>query len=655
MTSVINFINTGTSANAGNGDSLRTAFNKINSNFVSLEDSYVRSGVSSFNGQGGIITFTATEIASVLGFVPYSAANPNGYVTSSTVFGLASLDYVNRTFVTSATGATFATTLYVNSNLSQYPTLQYLTNAQYVNASNISGFLTDYYTKGGLAAAGYITTSTLIPYLKLVNGDILPSTTATNNIGNSGYTWNNLYLAGSVFLGTNTLRFDPTTNRLLVNGNDVTGGYVFTPSAIYNVNSNTFSLSSNYNAIDNATGSAGIIFPSNTDIISNAIKLQIYNTGSSGISIRGKYSSITVDDANADQPSGITISGKVITPITFSGKSISQYNTSDSSLILTTPSSLGMGFPTEHRLISYLSTTTPFSYTTTGTTAPFSIYGSRITLSTYVGPEYFRSTYVGLNQNGLHIGYSKTNGQGDPANHNYQADNSIHDPFFGYVLPLTPGLPGQVLTQGPATDGTGFINTVYWTTATDANVNSQIATINTATIKKTFTLGTDGLRFNDNSLMTTAYGNQQVSDFLPQYSGALSVGYIAGLGTHVDIISNGLMWAFSATGVLSLPYGGQIGELYGNGVDIRANPSGYVKLVSNSGNNYIKTDNLGAYVFATNNQWSFGTDGRLTFPDTSIQATAFIPADYVSIAGIKALVATCTTFGEFKTAIANIV
>ena len=32
----IQIINTGTSANAGNGDSLRTAFNKINSNFSSI-------------------------------------------------------------------------------------------------------------------------------------------------------------------------------------------------------------------------------------------------------------------------------------------------------------------------------------------------------------------------------------------------------------------------------------------------------------------------------------------------------------------------------------------------------------------------------------------------------------------------------------------
>jgi hypothetical protein len=39
MSVTVQFINTGSSANAGNGDSLRTAFNKINSNFLALSTS----------------------------------------------------------------------------------------------------------------------------------------------------------------------------------------------------------------------------------------------------------------------------------------------------------------------------------------------------------------------------------------------------------------------------------------------------------------------------------------------------------------------------------------------------------------------------------------------------------------------------------------
>lgn len=39
MSITVQFINTGSSANAGNGDSLRTAFNKINGNFLALSTS----------------------------------------------------------------------------------------------------------------------------------------------------------------------------------------------------------------------------------------------------------------------------------------------------------------------------------------------------------------------------------------------------------------------------------------------------------------------------------------------------------------------------------------------------------------------------------------------------------------------------------------
>lgn len=47
-------INTGSTANAGNGDSLRTAFNKVNSNFAYLSS-------SSRSGAQGLIGFTGSR------------------------------------------------------------------------------------------------------------------------------------------------------------------------------------------------------------------------------------------------------------------------------------------------------------------------------------------------------------------------------------------------------------------------------------------------------------------------------------------------------------------------------------------------------------------------------------------------------------------
>ena len=123
-TTFINFINTGTSPNSGNGDSLRTAFNKINVNFQSLLDNFVSAGVSSFNNQTGIITFTGTDIISNLGFTPYPYSNPEGYITSSTanLQNLASINYVNSNFVSNSNliSYNYVTQNYVDAKLTEF-------------------------------------------------------------------------------------------------------------------------------------------------------------------------------------------------------------------------------------------------------------------------------------------------------------------------------------------------------------------------------------------------------------------------------------------------------------------------------------------------------------------------------------------------------
>jgi hypothetical protein len=56
MSVSVQFINTGSSANAGNGDSLRTAFTKINGNFLALSTA---TGITSIN------TATATKVGGI--------------------------------------------------------------------------------------------------------------------------------------------------------------------------------------------------------------------------------------------------------------------------------------------------------------------------------------------------------------------------------------------------------------------------------------------------------------------------------------------------------------------------------------------------------------------------------------------------------------
>jgi hypothetical protein len=68
MSVTIQFINTGSSANAGNGDSLRTAFNKINGNFLALSTQTGGTGttvlsIASTSTLGGIKIGTGLVIA----------------------------------------------------------------------------------------------------------------------------------------------------------------------------------------------------------------------------------------------------------------------------------------------------------------------------------------------------------------------------------------------------------------------------------------------------------------------------------------------------------------------------------------------------------------------------------------------------------------
>jgi hypothetical protein len=600
MTSVINFINTGTGANAGNGDSLRTAFNKINQNFVDLENSYVQSGVASFNGTGGRITFTATEIAQVLGYVPYSSLNPAQYVTAAAVANLADLSYLNSTFVTTSTILNYATLAYVNSNLAQYASLDFIAAQNYITNLSLPTFLSSYATQIYVNQQGFLTSSTVNLYVNTGNSDLLPKVNNAYTIGDLGFRWKDLYLSNSIDLNNYILTVNTTTGILQINGIGLTGNFKFDNSDIYN-NNVSFDIRATKREIG-GNSTAGLHIPSDIDAGTDPVFL--YNTGS-GVILGGKVTSVQIDNSTIN---GVSVIGNVKLPLTFVDSNLASYPRMEFAFIA------GNSNPDVSPEYLLYTGTAITSYARGSTTQlrPMFIRGNNIWLRSQENntPEV---TMMGITPDGIWIGT---------------------DSAASYILPKTRG-----------NTGTTFINngdgTVSWSTQTlgYTNINSNNAVFTTATITKSFKLGTDGLRFNDNSIMTTAYGNQQVADYLPSYSGALSVGYIAGLGTNVDIISNGLKWAFSATGVLSLPDGGQIGELYGNGVDIRANPSGYVKLVSNSGNNYLKIDNLGAYVFATNNLWTFGTDGTLTFPDTSVQATAFTgTVAYSNITGAPSLV-----------------
>jgi hypothetical protein len=83
MSVTLQYINTGSSANAGDGDSLRTAFNKINSNFITLS---TQSGsTSSIVGPATTSTLGGVKIGSGLAVAPDGTISTTGTSTSALI------------------------------------------------------------------------------------------------------------------------------------------------------------------------------------------------------------------------------------------------------------------------------------------------------------------------------------------------------------------------------------------------------------------------------------------------------------------------------------------------------------------------------------------------------------------------------------------
>lgn len=76
------YINTGTSPNAGNGDSIRTAFTKVNSTFQHIEQSLA--DLEDAAGDGIVIQFTVTDLLTVMGGINLNG----GVLTVNTATGV---------------------------------------------------------------------------------------------------------------------------------------------------------------------------------------------------------------------------------------------------------------------------------------------------------------------------------------------------------------------------------------------------------------------------------------------------------------------------------------------------------------------------------------------------------------------------------------
>jgi len=204
----IQYINTGSSANSGDGDSLRAAFIKVNENFRQISAVVITSSTPYYN------IIPAVNAAYNLGST--SSNWQNLYVSSSIYLASKRLyvstssrlifdgQIVGSTYVgpTPPSDATTGTTWY-DSNLGQ----------MYIYYDN---FWVDIHPTGGSGGSG---SGNLIS----VDSDIIPRIDLTYNLGSPLKQWKSLYVGTStIYIGGNAVSVN-TASNLTINGNTVVG------------------------------------------------------------------------------------------------------------------------------------------------------------------------------------------------------------------------------------------------------------------------------------------------------------------------------------------------------------------------------------------------------------------------------------------------
>ena len=147
---------------------------------------FLTSAVTTFNGASGAVTFTATDIAAQLGYTPYSAANPAGYLNSA---------------VTTFNGSTGTVTF---------------------TATDIAAQLGYTPYDAGTNASNFLNTASLAS----VSGSIVPSENTLYNLGSPTQQWHSLYVSSSTLYIGNIAVTVNGAGQLTVDGANVsTSGY----------------------------------------------------------------------------------------------------------------------------------------------------------------------------------------------------------------------------------------------------------------------------------------------------------------------------------------------------------------------------------------------------------------------------------------------
>jgi hypothetical protein len=227
-------VNVGTNQDDGTGDNLRDAFVKVNANFTEIYSELGGTSLSNLRFSGSTITTDATNTSIIL--------DPQG-VGKITLNG--------DTHIAGNINATAAMVLSGNLNVGGGTTLTSTINV--AGATTLSSTLdvtgastfTGNVTAVNLATTGNTdlgnATSDTITATGRFDSNIIPSASATYDLGTSSLRWNNLYtvnanISGDITLGGNLVGGDANTDTITLNA-ELTSDIVPDVDSIYSLGS----------------------------------------------------------------------------------------------------------------------------------------------------------------------------------------------------------------------------------------------------------------------------------------------------------------------------------------------------------------------------------------------------------------------------------
>ena len=228
--------------------------------------------------------------------------------------------------------------------------------------------------------------------------------------------------------------------------------------------------------------------------------------------------------------------------------------------------------------------------------------------------------------------------------------------FFGFTgTAITLGYAAQAIWSNSSGGQSGKIEVKAgqkaWIYDYSGNVTFPDGTVQTTAFTgsastSTLVNGSYTVRLNTDGKLTLPGGIATLMAGYPGYSGTSYIATLVGTEAYVastdgtkwvginadgngEISTGGKIWTFGQDGNLTLPNGSKINTNSDGALDLLAGPgeNGYAEIGSNNSHNWMWVDNAGSYIQTSDGnfgkQWTFGTDGGLTFPDSSVQTTAF--------------------------------